>query len=253
MSDDSEVLNTIVEAGTLKTGLDVLQTLVDEAIIHLGKHGIRVSCVDPANAAMHAPMEIDAAAFEHVPEGSFAIGVNLERLDDALGKAGASELVDLSFKHETRRLNVSYGNVSVDLACIDPDTIRKEPDRKELDLPNEFTVPVKEWKDALDMADLVSDHVAIECQPDAKQVVVRAEGDIDNVTVTFEREEILDAKIAEGTESLFSLEYLQLIQKGMPGGEVAITCGQEFPILLEYEFAEGNGSVTTMLAPRIET
>ena len=251
---EERVLNTIIQAGHLKDALGVLQTAVSEAIVHIGSHGIRVSCIDPSTVSMHNPLEIDASGFEHVPDGSFALGVNLIRLEDYLSKASPDDLVNLSFKPTTRMLNIQYGRVDVDLACIDPDTIRAEPDTNEIDLPNQFTIPVSDWVDALDVADLTSDHVCVVCQPDEEQVAVRAEGDTDFVEVAFGREDTLDpSKITDETESKFSLEYLTRIAKAMPSGEVSVSVGDEFPTILEYEFADGHGHVETMVAPRIDT
>jgi proliferating cell nuclear antigen len=44
------------------------------------------------------------------------------------------------------------------------------------------------------------------------------------------------------------------MNKAIPGdAEVAVDLGEEFPVKLHYQFAEGLGSVTYMLAPRIQS
>lgn len=249
---DEKAQTAIVEAGRLATTLKILQSLADEAIIHIGNHGIRTSLVDAANHAMHDPLELDSGAFEHVPEGSFVLGVKLERLEDML-PTGGGELAELSLNTETRMLNVVYDNVDVNVACIDPDSIRDPPETPDLDLPNEFTVGSDEWEKAIKTADKVTDHVAVECLKSEGVVVVRGEGDIDDVEIEFGDDELIDDDIREDSLSLFSLDYLEDVVKPIPsGGEVTVACGSEMPIWMDFDFADGHGSVRTMLAPRIK-
>lgn len=253
-SDDEEVLNTIIRAGHLTDALEILQSLAGEAIIHFGDHGIRASVISPSTVAMHNPLEIHEEGFEHIPDGSFALGVNLERLDDMLSKADSDTPVNLAFKPATRMLNIQYGGLDADLACIDPDSIREEPDDPGVDLPNQFTVESGAWADAIETADLVSDHMILECYPESGEVEVRGEGDADDVRWTFDSDDFVgDTKLTENTVSIFSIDYMTRVKKAMPGGEVAVTVGEEFPVYLEYEIADGHGDVVTMVAPRLIT
>ena len=59
---------------------------------------------------------------------------------------------------------------------------------------------------------------------------------------------------AGAADSLFSLDYLKDMNKAIPKStEVTAELGEEFPVKLHYEFAEGLGHVTYMLAPRIQS
>jgi len=54
--------------------------------------------------------------------------------------------------------------------------------------------------------------------------------------------------------SLFSLDYLKDMNRAIPSdAEVTVELGDEFPVKLHYDFAEGLGAVTFMLAPRIQS
>jgi proliferating cell nuclear antigen len=259
-ADADAVLTTSIDAGTLRTTLDVLQTAADEAKLHLGADGLEVHIVDPANVMMHH-IDVSAAAFRTTPSGSFTVGVNLERLADFCAKAGSGQTIDFSFKPATRELNIQYDRVDYDMACIDPDSIRKEPDVNDLDLPNWATVPTSDLSDALYHADLVSDHVNLTCDSDAETLTVTAEGDTDDVTVTLDDAEFVNHHIREDTTAKFSMAYLYSgsqgsgdhgkVVKEIPGEEVTVTLGDEFPMWLDYEYADGDAEVRTMLAPRI--
>ena len=54
--------------------------------------------------------------------------------------------------------------------------------------------------------------------------------------------------------SLFSLDYLNDMNKAIPSdAEVTTELGEEFPVKMHFDFAEGDGHATFMLAPRIQS
>jgi len=84
MSDS--VVETIVRAEVIQQLIDQARTIAGETVLKIGKEGISTRVVDPANVAM-LDVSLGAAAFESVPSGSFAAGVNLNQLDDYLDRA----------------------------------------------------------------------------------------------------------------------------------------------------------------------
>mgnify|MGYP002761227471 CR=1 FL=1 len=253
MSTADTILQTDIRAGYLTDTMSILRALGDEAILHLGNDGLNTKLVDPAKVAMYRDVSLSPAAFESTPSGSFALGINLERLQETLQKAGDDTTVSLSFDPKTRKLNVAYDRVSVDLACIDPDSIRSEPDVNEIDLPNHFAMQADELGDAVDIVDLVTDHITIEVTDDA--VLFTGEGDSDDSRYELLAEELDQPDLPEDTVSLFSMEYFQSFLGGMPSdvATVSMHVGDEFPVLFNYEFADGDGYIEGMLAPRLKT
>jgi proliferating cell nuclear antigen len=51
---------------------------------------------------------------------------------------------------------------------------------------------------------------------------------------------------------MFSLDYLDDMT-GPMAGDVTVRLGDEFPAKMHWEYAEGHGEVTMMLAPRIQS
>jgi len=247
-----EDLTTVIRAEVLQTVVDQLLSVADEAILHIGREGLEVAVVDPANIAT-VFTEVDPGAFETVGDGMFPIGLNLQRLNDYIDGASGSDPVTLAYIPETRMLNIRHTNVDVEMAAIDPETIRKEPDVPEFDVSAEFTADSKEFVDALTNAELASDHVALEADVEARELVVLGEGDTDDVRTRFDEEKLLDFNFKESVEALYSLDYFLDITRPVPGG-TELTCkyGDEFPVKMTYEFADGYGEMTIMLAPRIE-
>ena len=246
------MFKAIVDAETLRTALDSVGVLVDECKIHLNEDGLAIRAVDPANVGM-VDLDLDASAFESYEADGGLIGVNLTRLFDIAKMADSDQLVQLELDEETRKLHIQLDGLEYTLALIDPDSIRKEPDLPDLDLPARIVVEGADIDRAVKAADMVSDHIALGVDEEGEFFYVDAEGDTDDVHFELPRDELIDLQ-AGVAHSLFSLDYLKDMNRAIPkNGEVTVDLGEEFPVRIGFEIAEGQGSVTYMLAPRIQS
>jgi proliferating cell nuclear antigen len=246
------MFEAIVSASTLGDALDSVSVLVDECKIRLNEDGLAIRAVDPANVGM-VDLELDAGAFESYDADGGVIGVNLARLEDIAGMASADDLVHLELDEETRKLHIQMDGLSYTLALIDPDSIRQEPDIPDLDLAAEIVVEGAQLGRGITAADMVSDHIRLRVDPDAAAFFVEAQGDTDDVDLELGAGDLIDLTPG-AADSLFSLDYLKDMNKAIPSdAEVTVELGEEFPVKLHYELAEGLGRVTYMLAPRIQS
>jgi proliferating cell nuclear antigen len=246
------MFKAIVSASTLRDALDSVSVLVDECKIRLNEDGLGIRAVDPANVGM-VDLTLEAAAFESYEADGGVIGVNLTRLEDIAGMANSGDLVHLELDEETRKLHIRIDGLSYTLALIDPDSIRQEPDIPDLDLSADIVVEGAQLDRGIKAADMVSDHIRLRVDEDTETFFIEAQGDTDDVDLELGREDLID--LAAGpADSLFSLDYLKDMNKAIPGdAEVTVELGEEFPVKLHYELAEGQGHVTYMLAPRIQS
>jgi proliferating cell nuclear antigen len=246
------MFNAIVSADTLGAALDSVSVLVDECKIRLEADGLTIRAVDPANVGM-VDLELSAAAFESYETDGGVIGVNLDRLADIVGMGDADQLVHLELDEETRKLHISLDGLEYTLALIDPDSIRQEPDLPELDLSAEVVIEGRDIDRAVTAADMVSDHIALGVDSDDEEFYVDAEGDTDDVHLELGREDLIALTPGEA-RSLFSLDYLDDMNKAISSdAEVTMELGEEFPVKMHFGYAEGDGHVTFMLAPRIQS
>jgi len=246
------MFNAIVRADTLQAMLDSVGVLVDECKIHLGDAGIEIRAVDPANVGM-VDLSLDASAFESYEADGGIIGVNLVRLADIAGMADSDQLVHLELDEKTRKLHISIDGLEYTLALIDPESIREEPDLPDLDLAATIVIEGRDIDRAVTAADMVSDHIELGVDADAEVFYVAAEGDTDDVHLELDAEDLIDLVVGPAS-SLFSLDYLQDMNRAIPkDAEVTVELGEEFPVKLHFDIAEGEGSVTYMLAPRIQS
>ncbi|MFB6197312.1 MAG: DNA polymerase sliding clamp [Halobacteriaceae archaeon] len=246
------MFKAIVSADTLRAALDSVSVLVDECKIHLDDEGISIRAVDPANVGM-VDLDLSADAFESYDADGGIIGVNLTRLEDIAGMADAGQLIHLELDEETRKLHIQIDGLEYTLALIDPDSIRQEPDIPDLDLPAEIVIEGRDIDRAVRAANMVSDHIALGVDESEEHFYVDAEGDTDDVHLELDEDDLIDLSVG-AAHSLFSLDYLQDMNKAIPkDAEVTMELGEEFPVKLHFGIADGQGSVTYMLAPRIQS
>ncbi|MFC7133046.1 MULTISPECIES: DNA polymerase sliding clamp [Salinibaculum] len=246
------MFNAIVSAETLQATLDSVGVLVDECKIHLEADGLEIRAVDPANVGM-VDLSLSAEAFESYEADGGLIGVNLVRLQDIAGMADKDQLVHLELDEETRKLHISIEGLEYTLALIDPESIREEPDLPDLDLPANIVIEGRDINRAVTAADMVSDHIELGVDAADELFYVSAEGDTDDVHLELDTDDLIDL-VAGPAASLFSLDYLKDMNKAIPSdAEVTMELGEEFPVKLHFDIAEGQGTVTYMLAPRIQS
>jgi proliferating cell nuclear antigen len=245
-------LSAIAPTAVFEEFLAAPLTIVDEAKVRFDSDGLSLRVVDPANVAM-VDVRVPADAFDAFEASEGVIGLSIDRLDEIISMANGNELVQLELNEETRKLDVEVGGkLSFTQALIDPDSIRAEPDIPDLDLPAVVGIPGSEIGRGLSAADLVSDHVRLAADPEDKAFHVAATGDTDDVDVTLNGDTLTDVDVSEPCESLFSLDYLQDIERAIPTDEtVAFQLGNEMPVRFGFETDAAN--VECMLAPRIES
>lgn len=242
----------IVTADTLEEFLAPVSALVDECKINLGTEGIEIRAVDPANVAM-CQADLDAGAFESYEADGGTIGVNLDRLEDVIGFADSGDLVHLELNEQTRKLDVQVSALDYTLALIDPDSIRQEPDIPDLDLPAEVVVEGQDLQLMAEASDIVSDHISLGVDAGRGVFYSNAEGDTDDASIELDEDDVID-RSGSGARSLFSLDYITDVTGAMPDEvEVRVILGDEFPIKMYYDLAEGRASVTSLVAPRIQS
>lgn len=241
-----------MQASPLKAILKALRANVDEARFKIDESGIRVRTVDPANVAMD-DLTLNASAFESYDATPGVIGLDLDRFADPVNLAKKDDLVQFSLDRETRKLVVFVDGIEFRMACLDPATIRAEPTLPELELLASATLNRDILQQGVKATDLVADHVGFRMDAADEVLRIEAEGDTDAVDYQLEKEELGQATFAE-VSSLFSLDYMKKIVRTIPKGDsVTVDFGSEFPIMLSYELDDDTGSMTRMLAPRIET
>ncbi len=243
------MIDAIISGEVIKAMAKSMVALVSEARFHFKEEGLHSRAVDPANVAM---VIID------VPKDSFdvykideekTIGVDVNRVYDISKSIKKGELVELKLEDESV-LKIKFGAVEYSISLIDPSAIRKEPKIPSLDLPAKIVLDAGEFKKAINAADRIADHVVF--RSDEEGFYIEAEGDVDKITFRMSEGELIEFNKGSA-RSMFSLEYLKEFVKTASSGDIlTIYLGDNYPVRLIFDVADGKLKVEYILAPRIE-
>lgn len=238
-----------VKADVLKTILDAVSSLVDEAKIRVTPEGINLKAVDPAHVAM-VDLSLGKKAFLEYKATDLDLGVDLAKLKDILKLAGAQDTLDLEYKEDSHKLVLKVGHTTRRMALVDTQNIA-DPKVPNLNLPNTVTVLAGELQQGIRASSDVADHVALVAEGKTFELV--ADGDTDQVYLRLEGDDLVKIQAPQKSRSLFSLDYFGNIAKvARPTDALTLHLGSDFPVKVEFDIADGAGHVVFLLAPRIQ-
>ncbi len=239
-----------IDADILKSAIETLSVLVDEARFRISPEGMTVRAVDPANVAM-VSFELGSGAFDDFSADDCEIGMDLSKINDIFGVAGKDEKVVMELDEMSQKMSLQLGGLSYTLALLDPSTIRAEPRIPQLELPAEVVLNGKDLQRAVKAAEKISDHMLLGIDDDV--FYMEAEGDTDRVRLDMSRDKLIDMKPGEA-RSLFSLDYLSdIVKPASRSNEITVEIGKDFPVKISFSIANGAGKIGYLLAPRIES
>jgi proliferating cell nuclear antigen len=239
-----------VKAEVLKTVLDAVSTLVDEAKIQVTAEGISLKAVDPAHVAM-VDLSIGKKAFAEYKATDMDMGVDLDKLKDILKLAGSGDTIDLEYKEDQHRLVFKIGHITRRMALVDTANMG-DPKVPNLNLPNQVTVLAGELQQGIKASEAVSDHIALVAHGKSFELI--ADGDTDQVHLALSDGDLVKIQAPDKSRSLFSLDYFSNMSKvAKPTDAITLHLGTDYPVKFEFDIAEGGGHIIYLLAPRIES
>jgi proliferating cell nuclear antigen len=239
-----------ITADTLRSIIDAVDPLVDEVKVRFAKDGLSLKAVDPAHVAM-VELTLGKGAFDEYKGDEGEFGADLEKLKDILKLASSDDEVQLKLDTTNNKLEVRIGNLTRRMSLVDVSGMT-DPKVPKLELPAMVTLSVSELERGIKASEAVSDHVALSTTPEAFEL--SAEGDTDTVNLRLEKAMLGALKSQDKVRSLFSLDYFSnMVKAAKSSHSLTIHLGSDYPVRLEFEIAKGNGRVTYLLAPRIES
>ncbi|HUW42639.1 MAG TPA: proliferating cell nuclear antigen (pcna), partial [Thermoplasmata archaeon] len=238
------------KADTLKELVTIVSTLVDEAKFMITADGISLRAVDPAHVAM-VNLKLNKEAFEEYKADESELGIDVAKLEQFLRLAKAGDIIDIVNDEEKRRLNVAVGNTTKRMSLIDT-TGMSEPKLPNLNLPAKVSLKIDDISQGIKASESVSDHIALNVTSDSFEMI--CEGDTDQVQLKLAKDKLLELECEGKVRSLFPLEYFSNMMRAIPSqAKITLNLGNDYPVKIEFKIADGNGDVTYLLAPRIES
>lgn len=245
----------VTDAKPFRDLITSISILVDEATFKLDPEGIKLRAMDPSRVAM-IDFEWPKTAFEeYTCTEPTKICINITELLKLLKRSGKGETLELSLDDKTGKLQIKI--VGKYTRNFTMPTL--EASEEEVPTPKiTFNVKIKATTDglsqAIEDAQLVSDHVKIEADPE--KIVFIASGDLMGATITLQKgsDALLELEAKEPQKATFSLSYLtEIIKAASQTSDIAtLEFSSDMPIKLDFQQAK-EGKLTFYLAPRIET
>jgi len=245
----------VADAKPFRDMLTSISILVDEATFKLDPEGLKLRAMDPSRVAM-IDFEWPKTAFEeYTCTEPTKMCINITELLKLLKRAGKDENLELSIDEKTGKLQIRIAGKYTRNFTMPT----LEASEEEVPTPKiTFNVKIKATTDgltqAIEDAQLVSDHVKIEADPE--KVIFNASGDLMGATITLQKgnDALLDLEVKEPQKATFSLSYLtEIIKAASATSDIAtLEFSSDMPIKLDFQQAK-EGKLTFYLAPRIET
>ncbi|MEF8874443.1 MAG: DNA polymerase sliding clamp [Candidatus Thermoplasmatota archaeon] len=244
------MLNAEINSNVLKELVDIVGTIVDEVKINLSEEGLSLKAVDPAHVAM-VDLSLDKDAFESYEADETELGINLKKIEQFLKLAGSGDVINMEHDEEDNRLVMEVNNITQKMALLDTAGMT-DPNVPSLDLPLSLKLKGKHILDGVKASENISDHISITANPDGFEIF--SEEDEDMVRLSLDEDELDELSANEEVRSLFALDYFSSMVKCVSSDTVLdIELGADYPIKIQFTFADGNGDVRYLLAPRIES
>ncbi len=246
------------EVGILKSIIDVLTSIIDEAANFMAKpDGFGIIAMDPSHVSM-VDFFLPKDVFDKYEcDSKVKIGVNISNLNKLLKRVGSSDELTLKLTEKGNKLQLKFKGKSTRTFSLNLIDIEEEeyPSPKMqfnakiiLDDPNLLSEAIKD-------AELFSDHVKLDT--DTKKFTIFAKGDNGEVEVDIPGErEALTLEVKESSSSLYPLSYLtSIIKVGSVTDNLILEYSSEMPMQMLFKLkkiGEANGFIKYFLAPRVE-
>jgi proliferating cell nuclear antigen len=245
----------VADAKLLRDMITSISILVDEATFKLDPEGVKLRAMDPSRVAM-VDFEWPKTTFEeYVCTEPTKMCINISELLKLLKRAGKDEVVELSLDEKTGKLQIKItGKYTRNFTMPTLEASEEEVPTPKLSFNVKVKTTAGGLSQAIEDAQLVSDHVRVEADPE--NLVLNASGDLmgANISLLKGSDAILDLEAKEPSKATFSLSYLsEIIKAASATSDIAtLEFSSDMPIKLDFQQTR-EGRLTFYLAPRIET
>jgi proliferating cell nuclear antigen len=245
----------VADAKLLRDMITSISILVDEATFKIDPEGLKLRAMDPSRVAM-IDFEWPKTAFEEYQcDTPTKMCINITELLKLLKRAGRDEVVELSLDEQTGKLQVKIaGKYTRNFTMPTLEASEEEVPTPKLTFNVSVKATTEGLSQAIEDAQLVSDHVRLEADPE--KLVFNAAGDLMGAIITIQKgsDTLLDLQAKEPSKATFSLSYLtEIIKAASQTSDIAtLEFSSDMPVKLDFQQAK-EGKLTFYLAPRIET
>jgi len=245
----------VQDAKLLRDMCTAISILVDEATFKIEPDGLKLRAMDPSRVAM-IDFEWPKTIFqEYICTEPTKMCLNISELLKLLKRASKDESVELSLDDKTGRLLVTIqGKYARNFNMPTLEASDEEVPTPKITFNVKAKTTTTGLSQAIEDAQLVSDHVRIEADPE--KITLSASGDLMGANITLQKgnDALLELDVKENAKATFSLSYLsEIIKAAAATSDIAtLEFSSDMPVKIDFQQTK-EGKLTFFLAPRIET
>ncbi len=236
--------------------ISIISELVLEVRIKVGKGGMSIVAIDPANVAL-VSFKLPAEAFSQIEVEEEVLGVSLDSLKSVLRRSSPGSSLILQTEENTLKIQIQDKiKREFKLSLIEIES--EEKTMPNLDFNSKIEILSIDLAEAVEDCSVVADACSFISEPD--KFTIEAKGSLNSAKSCFSSDEIkIEVKEGAGGEgkekgikSRYSLEYLQKFVKATKLTEkTIINFSNDYPLKLEFKTPKME--LSFVLAPRVET
>ncbi len=241
----------LAEPKYLKESISIMSELVTEAKFHVGKDGLELIAMDPANVAMII-FKLLSSSFTHYEAKEEEVAINLNNLKQILRRAKSDDTITLETTEENSLKIQLKSNTTRSFSIPTLDLEDKEQKVPELQFTATVTMDSGALTEAIEDVSVVAESVTF--LGEKEQLLVKAEGDLSKAFVEIKQDEntIIKVKGDQKYKAKYSLEYLKKMIAGAKLSEsVLLSFSTDYPLRLEYTLQD-RLQLSFILAPRVD-
>ena len=231
----------------LKTSFDAISSIVDEVQIQTDSEGFRLDALDRSHITF-VHLELKSSLFdEFVCDEPEKINIDTDEFMKVLKRSKSTDRVIMSLD-EGNFIITFEGEAKRTFKIRLIDIEYESPTPPQLNSPTKFEIPFNLLKDSIQDMDLFSDKITL--MVDSEKFRASAEGEFGDANIEYLHGEKIDTE----AKSVFSLEKIREMLKADKFSEMAIiNLGTDIPLYLTLRRVDGEGELSFLLAPRIES
>lgn len=238
-----------IQNGELKTILNAVTVLVEDARAFFGDNEVVIRGTDPAGVGI-VQITVSEDAFENPEINQGSVCLDFTELTDMVDTADAD--ADVRIQVHEHDVGIDVLDLDFSLSLIRPEALDNDQSIPDLDLPAEVVISSSAFKRGIEAGDLVANYIEFGFSGTDPAFYMRARGD-SNEVVMEKSEEDLDALTVGSVSSTYSLDYLTEIHGSIPADtNIRIKLGDDHPAKMLFDLVEEDATVTYFLSPRIE-
>lgn len=235
------------DSNILKTSFDAISSIVDEVQIQTDSEGLRLEALDRSHIT-YVHLELKSSLFDtYICDEPEKINIDTDELMKVLKRSKSNDRVLLTLD-EGSFIITFEGEATRTFKIRLIDMEYETPVPPEIEYPTKIEVPFSLLKDSINDIDIFSDKIALTVNEE--KLIAAAEGDFGDASIEY----IHGERITTSVKSLFSLEKIREMLKADKFSDIAeIRLGDDMPLNLSLVMVTGDGELSFLLAPRLET